>query len=321
MGLRPQPERRATDPINRAALVKVVDGVPATRGMGVLLRHRGRIDKLRASNGSGGSILFELRERQINPAYFQKLRPDRVPSLTAGQRQAGWSVMRQGAQPLPDVWPGGVPSRSTMSAPVSRVPNRNASSVPPSEWRSLGLNCAGAVVGWIGVVGTGALAPFTGGVSVGATILLYAGALAGTGQCMASVYRVNNARRGRSDINDRLDKSPAYVWSMQGADAIGLIGAGGGLVGVAKTGAALSKTGVRASDLAARSLTRAARGELSAAMGIHGMKLGTRMINKVVRQRLLDGAGGVLGVVSSADGGIIRELIVWVIGDPEKGKA
>ncbi|WP_156347798.1 thermonuclease family protein [Sphingomonas sp. Leaf9] len=321
MGLRPQPERRAADPINRAALVRVVDSVPETRGMGVLLRHRGRIEKLRAAGGSGGSILFELRERQINPAYFQRLRPGRVPSLTAGQRQAGWSVMRQGSQPLAGVWPGGLPSRPTMPAPVSRIPNRNASSVPPSEWRSLGLNCAGAVVGWIGVVGTGALAPFTGGLTFGATIVLYAGALAGSGQCMASVYRVNNARRGRSDINETLDKSPVYIWSMRGADAIGLVGAAGGLVGVAKTGAALSKTGVKAGDLAARSLTRAARAELSAAMGINGVKLGTRMINKVVRQRLLDGAGGVLGVVSSADGGLIRELIVWVIADKEKGNA
>lgn len=318
MAIRSQAVRKPGNGLDRKALVKVVDNVPATRGMGVLLRHEGRIEKLRGADAAGGSILFELRERHINSAYLAPLDPDRIPSLTAGQRQAGWSVLAPGVKPVPYQFPQRARTGSSLARPISRVPNRNSHSVPPKEWRSLGLNCAGAAIGWIGVVGTGMLAPFTGGLSGLATVALYAGALAGTGQCVASVYRVNNAARGRSDINDELDRSRAYQWSMLGADAIGLFGAGAGLRGAAATGKALKSVGATGGDLLARSLPRAVRGDLSIALGINGMKLGTRMINKVVRQRLLDGAGGVLGVVSSVDGGIVRELIVWVIGDPEK---
>lgn len=299
-----------TGPLASPRLVRVVDNIPATRGMGVLLRHRGRIDTLRPAGGSGGSILFELRERHINPAFMKPIAPDRIPMASAGQRQAGWSVMRPGTQPIRMA----ATARRT-PPPVSRMPNRTSNSVPPAEWRALGLNCVGAAIGWIGVVGTGALAPITGGTSGLATVALYAGALAGSGQCMASVYRVNNLKRGRKDLNDVLDNSDAYYWTMLGADVIGLYGAQAGLRGTARTAKALRSARVTAGDLMARSVPRAVRGELSVALGINGMKLGTRMINKVVRGQLLDGAAGVLGVVSSADGGLIRELVIWVIAD------
>lgn len=63
----------------------------------------------------------------------------------------------------------------------------------------------------------------------------------------------------------------------------------------------------------ARATTSAVRAYLSAMLGLEASGLGSRAMNRVVRQRLLDGAAGVLGVVSSTDGGILRELIVWVV--------
>jgi hypothetical protein len=49
----------------------------------------------------------------------------------------------------------------------------------------------------------------------------------------------------------------------------------------------------------------------------HGnaVRWGRRVINRAARQRLLDVAGAVLGVYSSYDGGVIHELVVWVVGD------
>lgn len=205
-------------------------------------------------------------------------------------------------------------ARAALSA-WGGVPNRHSTSVPTREWASLGLNCAGAAIAWIGVVGTGALAPVTAGASVFATAVLYAGAAAGTRQCLASVYRVGNAARGRSDINDRLDKSEVCKWTMLAADGVGLAGVKGAVGGVKATIAATRSTGVRAGALATRSLSSVQRVEMATAPGLTVTKVGSRVINRVVRQRLLDGAGAVLGVYSSFDGGIVRELIVWVVED------
>lgn len=209
------------------------------------------------------------------------------------------------------------PARAAPPAPrpLSRLPNWRSTSVPTKEWASLGLNCAGAAIAWIGVVGTGALAPVTAGTSVAGTLVLYAGAVAGSAQCMASVYHVGNAARGRSDINDALDKSDVYYWTMLGLDGAGLADVSGAAKGVGATIKAMRNTGVRSGDLAARALTGAQRAQLATDLGLGVVRVGTRVINRVVRQRLLDGAGAALGVYSSYDGGIIHELILWVVED------
>ena len=168
------------------------------------------------------------------------------------------------------------------------------------------------------MVGTGLLAPVTAGATVFGTTVLYAGAVAGTGQCLASVYRVGNAARGRSDINEALDRSDLYYWTMLAADGVGLAGVKGAATGVKATVAATRRAGVEIGDLAARALTAAQRAEMASVLGLNATKVGSRVINRAVRQKLLDGAGAVLGMYSSYDGGIVRELIVWVV--EEKGR-
>jgi hypothetical protein len=125
---------------------------------------------------------------------------------------------------------------------------------------------------------------------------------------------VHNLCVSRSN-NEALDASPCYRWSMLTADMVGLVGAAGGVKGAVKTGRALSRTGTSLGDVSARAISAARRRELAALMGLKLTRVGSRVINRSVRQSLLDGAGGVLGLYSSWDGGVIRELVVWIIGE------
>lgn len=118
---------------------------------------------------------------------------------------------------------------SLVPAAGASVPKRSGGTSVADEWRALGFNCGGAALSWIGVVGSGAAAPVTGGSTFGVALLLYAGAAASSVQCTASVYRMWNIHRQKKSINDNLDASPTYKWTMLGLDAIGLAGAGGAL--------------------------------------------------------------------------------------------
>lgn len=167
----------------------------------------------------------------------------------------------------------------------------------------------------MGVVGTTGVTPVTGGLSLGAAAFLYAGALASTAQCMVSVYRVANTKRGRTDINDKLDKSDAYYYSMLGADFIGLAGAGGALKELKATNAVLRRSKVGWTQAATKPLSSSVRRELTLGLGLEATQVGSHVINRIVRKHLLDSAGAVLGIVGSADSGVIKELIVWITDD------
>jgi hypothetical protein len=66
-----------------------------------------------------------------------------------------------------------VDTRQLYATPPQPAPAaRDSGSSAAREWLSLGFNCGGAVLAWVGVVGTGALAPVTGGLSLPATGLL-----------------------------------------------------------------------------------------------------------------------------------------------------
>lgn len=196
--------------------------------------------------------------------------------------------------------------------PHSARPPRQAHTSPASEWIGLGLNCGGAVLAWIGVVGTAALMPVTGATSGAATILLWGGALASSGQCLASTYRVTNNYRGRADINDRLDNSPLYVNSMLGADVIGLLGAGGAIKEIRATSAALHVAGIEWRT-ASGALSRPLRRRLTTVFELQGSRrVSAVVINRFVRQKLLDAVGGVIGLVGSSTSGFTKEVAVWI---------
>lgn len=103
-----------------------------------------------------------------------------------------------------------------------------------------------------------------------------------------------------------------YHYSMLAADGVGLVGVAGVIKDVKVTNAALREANVGWGAAATRPINYFRRRELTAALGFRATVVGSHVINRIVRRRLLDGAAAALGVVSSADGGILRELIVWV---------
>jgi hypothetical protein len=203
------------------------------------------------------------------------------------------------------------------SSGASSTPERKAHSSAATEWIGLGLNCGGSVLAWIGVVGTGALAPVTGGASAVGTAFLWGGALASTGQCAASVYRTYNVQNGRAAVNDELDQNQGYIWTMRAADAVSLVGAGGALKEVKAANAALEETGVGWKMGATSNLSRPLRRRLTIALELQGSKrVPSAVINAFVRQKLLDAIGGVVGLVSSSTSGLVNEVVVWITSDP-----
>ncbi len=277
------PPLRSTSSNLRGRLLKVTDSVPQTRRAGVVFIAGGRMQRLRAPGPNGISAVFELRSRPIASAAWSRAGPVGGPLL-----------------------------RSQASAAREK---RTVGTSPGKEWMSLGLNCGGAALAWIGVVGMGALAPVTGGASGFAAAFLYAGALASTGQCAVSTFRTANVYTGRGAINKKLDDDKVYVWTMRAADGIGLLGAAGALKELKVAHTALSSQGFTWSRAASSSLARPARRQLTTALGVQTAKrFPGPVINRYVRQRLLDGVGGVVGLTASASDGIIKDMVVWVIG-------
>jgi len=189
-------------------------------------------------------------------------------------------------------------------------------------WRELwgmGISCTGAVVSGVGVVGAVGLAPETGGMSLSAVVLLWGGATASAAQCGVGVYRMANVARGRDDINDAMDQSTAYKSTMYVLDGVGLVGAGGAFKEIAETNVALREAGASWDVAKAAQLSRQQRATFTGAIGVDTVKrLANPMISRVVKQRLLDLAGAALGMVgsSTADGGIINDIAVWIVTQP-----
>lgn len=196
-------------------LVAVVDGTPEVHGSGVVLRRGQTLRRLRRQPLGGVTVVFELHERELRQAYLDNLRERRGPWRTnqAFSTAVPGGVSRPPGRSLTGEGVTHVPPSALTRRPGASVAKRGGGSSVADEWRGLGLNCAGAVIGWIGVVGTGALVPVTGGLTAFGTAALCAGAIAGTGQCLASVYRVNNATHGHADRNERLDRSRLYRWT------------------------------------------------------------------------------------------------------------
>lgn len=272
-------------------LITLVDSVPETQGSGVVLIDFGRLNRLRPANMGAASVVFERR-----------VRPPSIPFLLARQPQL--AVQSHHAEP----------SRNTSKA-------RNAHTSPATEWINLGFNCGGAVLAWVGVAGMSALAPVTGGVSGFGAVLLYGGAAASTGQCVVSAVRINNLQRGRASINDKWDDSPVFVYTMLAADGISLIGAGGALRELKMTNAALRDAGFSLKRAGSdETISRPMRRRLTTALELQGAaRVSGVEINRVVRRRLIDGAGGILGLFASGFSGVLKEsgsrawdLVIWI---------
>jgi hypothetical protein len=178
---------------------------------------------------------------------------------------------------------------------------------------NLGFNCGGAVLAWVGVIGMTSLAPATGGLSGFGAAWLYAGALAASSQCVVSTYRTANVYRGHTDINDAMDGSALYQGYSAVADGVGLLGARGALVELKTAHSVIVESGVGWRAATRIGMSRPIRRRLTIALELQGAKRVEGLtINRLVRQRLLDGFAGVLGLVSSSMSGLIKEAVVWI---------
>ncbi|WP_219704194.1 hypothetical protein [Marinomonas lutimaris] len=93
-----------------------------------------------------------------------------------------------------------------------------------SEAIGAALNCTGAAIGWIVVLGAAFSAPLTGGGSLPLTILSYSAAGASTVQCGISLKRLKNEYKEEGIKNDLMDSEEWYKDMSMALDAISLIG-------------------------------------------------------------------------------------------------
>ena len=91
----------------------------------------------------------------------------------------------------------------------------------------LAVNLGGATLSWIGVVGTAAAAPETGGISLAGTVLMWTGAVASSTQVLNSVGRITAIYSGHGALVEKADKSRVYIITNDALDLAGIAGAGG----------------------------------------------------------------------------------------------
>ena len=243
------------------SLFSVIDGMPETRGMGLVVTCAGTARRLRNAASRQGPVVLELRTKS------------------------------------------------------DRAPARNASSSAPREWLGFGLNCGGAALAWVGVAGATTLVPVTGGASGVGAALLWGGALAASGQCVASTYRMTNIYAGHEATNEALDRNDVYINTMRGLDIVGLVGAGAAIKELRAANAILREAGATWSE-ALGPLSRPQRLRLTEALELQGARrVAAVSINAVVKQRLLDGFAAAVGIGGSTGTGVVNEVVVWVVSD------
>ncbi|NPD68135.1 hypothetical protein HN018_12250 [Lichenicola cladoniae] len=100
---------------------------------------------------------------------------------------------------------------------------------------------------------------------------------------------------------------------MLGADVVGLVGAHGALMEVKKTGDILAGQSLNWSKAATDPISRPMRRRLTEQLELQGAKrVSAHNVHAVVKQRMLDGITGALGMTGSAMTGAIHEMIIWV---------
>ena len=100
---------------------------------------------------------------------------------------------------------------------------------------------------------------------------------------------------------------------MRSADVIGLVGAGGALKELKTTHAVLMEANVDWKVASAGRLSRPMRRQLTTLLELQsGKRVSGAVIGQLLKKRLLDGAAGALGMVSSAASGMVHEIVVWI---------
>lgn len=196
--------------------------------------------------------------------------------------------------------PGDLTVVVTFGAPVDTgEPGPTEEDKMRTELINAALGCAGAVIGWVGLVAGAFVAGPGGWVAMGIVAFDGIAANAGTVSCMLSGIRYFNFRRGRGDINQRMDDSRAYRNATRTIDGIALA------------------SGPRVVYTSAREIGAAGRAALAAAQGTNAVARAGNAVEQVAKEilitrplqlELLGVVGAGIGVAGSLNGGILKEL-------------
>ncbi|UAJ08644.1 hypothetical protein [Polymorphobacter megasporae] len=203
---------------------------------------------------------------------------------------------------------------ATVSTPAEEKPNIG------KEWGQLALNLGGATLSWIGVVGTAAAAPETGGLSLTGTVVMWSGAIASSAQVLNSVGRLTAIYSGHGALVTKADKTLVYVVANDALDFAGLFGSAAAFKEAAALEKGIGKTGARTWDLVQGSpISRPMRRQLTEALELQGMKrVPAARITLIVRMKLLNAFAAVYGISASSYSGALHDVSVLIVHSVQK---
>ena len=183
------------------------------------------------------------------------------------------------------------------------------------EWANFALNLGGATLSWIGVAGTAAVAPETGGASLIGTTFLWTGAVASSVSVGNSIARLTAIYTGHASIVAKADKMCVYTITNDVLDLAGIAGAGSAFKEAAAADKALGRVGVSTWEAASgKAFSRPMRRRITEAMALQGAKrVAAARITLIVRLKLIDAFAAAYGVSASSYAGGIHDIAVLIV--------
>ncbi|KJY71744.1 hypothetical protein TW74_23080 [Vibrio nigripulchritudo] len=211
-----------------------------------------------------------------------------------------------------------------------KIRNETSSSAFSRELLSMSLSCAGAAIGWFGVVASGATVPLTGPVGVTMTYVSHAATLASTAQCIAGVTRVTLAKEAPEKL-DVLDSNEWYQNTMKALDYISLAGATtSGYQTIRMIKSLKLSTGKSVTDVL-KGLNRQERAMLTKEIarknlpnisnkaykqlvraGLSTKRYSSKAISSSIAIQITDAVGAAIGITGSSYSGEIKTLAVGI---------
>ncbi len=205
------------------------------------------------------------------------------------------------------------PPLGAQAAATPQAPSPNVS--VGKEWANLALNLGGATLSWIGVAGTAAVAPETGGASLVGTAVIWTGAVASSVQVGNSIVRLTAIYTGHSALVGKADHMRVYTITNDALDLAGILGAGGAFKEAAAADKALGKVGVSTWEAASgKAFSRPMRRRITEAMALQGAKrVAAARITLIVRLKLIDAFAAAYGVSVSSYTGGMHDIAVLIV--------
>ncbi|KAB7624161.1 NAD synthetase [Alkalilimnicola sp. S0819] len=191
-----------------------------------------------------------------------------------------------------------------------------------------GVSCAGAILGWIGVVGAATVIPLTGGASTAAIVLTVGAAVATTAQCVNGVVRTTMEYQELPYLR-YLDSQSWYVTTSAALDIVSLAGVASTASSTIRAVLTLRRTTGKNIPEILRGLNRQERARLTRELqslknprvsekvlkdmrsaGILPKRYTNTEIRKATWHQLRDVLGASLGFSGSAHSGLINGIAV-----------